>query len=184
MAFMGMVTTFRTVGQAGQIAIPHCIFTIENLAGSSVIVTVRRLLVQMDVTAVFSGVMPQLKTLRFSTPAPVVGTTLAKGTADSAQASSTLVQCRGANASDGGSAVTLTTPAGMYHWQQYGNKQHSAVGQIQAVDCDMLPALVADSNYQFKLLAGQGLGIHVVTSVTASNPATNHYFVNCVWQET
>jgi hypothetical protein len=182
MAFMGMGTTFRTLGQAGAITNPQCVFTIENLAGSSVTVVIRRLVIQMDATAALAAVMPQLKTCRFATPG-TGGTTLTKAKLDTTQASSTLVQIRGGTASDGGTAVTLTVTAGTYCWQQYGMRLHTAVGQVLAPDSDMMPVLIATPTYYMKLAPGEGLACQIVTAVTTSNPATNHYFVNCVWDE-
>jgi hypothetical protein len=183
MAFTGMVTTFRTLGAAGALAPPQCLFTLENLAGSSVTVIVRRLVLQLDCTAAYVNIMPQLKLSRFATPSSPVGTTLAKGTAISSQASSTLVQARGATASDGGAAVTLLSPHGFYLWQQYATRQHTIIAQIQSIDSDMLPVLCADIDYEFRLYAGEGIAVHIVTPTTVANPATNHYFVNCVWEE-
>ena len=177
-----MATTFRTLGQ--NIATGQFLFTIENLATSAVTVYVRRLVVQMDATAVLTAVMPQVKVFRF-TPAAGGGTTLAKGTFDSAQASSTLVQLRGATASDGGAAVTLTTiTPGTMLWQQYCMRLHTAVGQVLAPDNNLLPALVDQVGvFDFKLLANEALGVQIVTAASVSNPATNFWFVNCVWTE-
>ena len=181
--YTGMSTTFRTLGQAGAITPPQTIFTLENLATSSVTVVIRRLVLQMDGTGALTAVMPQIKVGRFATPSTAVGTTLAKISFDSGQASSTLVQCRGGTASDGGAAVTVISPTATYMWQQYGFRLHTQVGQVLAPDFDLMPILVSDQNYTFKLLAGEGIGVYVVTATTASNPATNHYIVNCSWQE-
>jgi len=182
MAYTGMVTTFKTIGGLTQ---PNqYLFSVENLATSGTVVTIRRLLVQMDATAVLTAVMPLVRTVRTGTPA-TGGTTLAKGSFDLTQASSTLVQCRGATASDLGAAVTLTPATlGTVQWQQFGMRMHTVVGQVLAPDFDMLPSLVADTNYNYKLAAGEGLSVYFTTPTTTSNPTTNFYFVNCVWSET
>jgi len=182
MAYTGMASTFKTIGGVTQ---PNqYLFSIENLATSGTVVSIRRLLVQMDATAVLTAVMPLIRSVRHGTPS-AGGTTLAKGSFDLTQASSTLVQCRGATASDLGTAVTLTpVTLGAVQWQQFGMRMHTAVGQVLAPDFDMLPIIVADVNFNYKLAAGEGLSVYYTTPTTTSNPATNFYFVNCVWSET
>ena len=181
MAYTGAVATFRTLGSA---ATPQTLFTLENTAGSAVTVRIRRLLVQLDATAVLTAVMPQVKTSRVSGALPSGGTTLTKGTFDSTQTSAANVVARGATASDGGAATAITATAGTVHWQQYTMRMHTVVGQVLAPDNNLLPTLIENSGtFDFKLAAGEALMVQVVASVGTSNPATNHWFVNCVWDE-
>jgi hypothetical protein len=170
--------TFRTLGNA---ATTQTLFTLENTAGSAVTVKLRRLLVQMDATAVLTAVMPLVKTTR-TTAIPSAGTTLSKAQFATANSSVANVIARGATASDGGAATAITaTPAAAVLWQQYCMRLHTAVGQVLAPDNNLLPALV--ENIDLTLAAGEAIMVQIVAAATTSNPNTNHYFVECAWEE-
>lgn len=171
------VATFRTLGAA---ATTQTIFSLENTAGSAVTVKLRRLLVQMDATAALTAVMPLIKTSR-PTAIPSGGTTLSKGQWQTANTSAANVIARGATASDGGAATAITATPGTVVWQQYCMRLHTAAGQVLAPDNNLLPALV--DTQDFTLAAGESLMVQIVAAATTSNPATNHYFVNCAWEE-
>lgn len=178
--FTGLTTTFRTLGNA---ATTHTLFTLENTAGSARIITVRRLLVQLDATALLSAVMPQVKTSRTS-GLPSAGTTLAKGTFDTAQSSVANVVARGATASDGGGATAITATPGDIHWQQYCMRMHSVVGQVLAPDNNLLPQLLENPSLPpFLIRANEAIMVQVIAVVGTSNPATNNWFVSCCWEE-
>lgn len=178
MAYTGIVTTFRIPGAA---ATTQNLFTLENTTGSAVVVTIRRLMLQMDATAVLTAVMPQFKTSRCAVPSG--GTTITKGTFDSTQTSAANVVARGGASADGTASAITATP-GTAIWQQFGMRMHTVVGQVLAVDCDMLPVLIADTNLpSFKLAANEAIVVHIIAAAGTSNPATNHYVVNCVWTE-
>lgn len=178
MANLYSVATFRTLGAA---ATNQFLFSLENTTGSAVKVKIRRLLVQMDATAVLTAVMPQIKTHR-ATVMPGGGTSLTKVQFDTAgTASAANVVARGATASDGGVATAITGTAGSVAWQQYCMRLHTAVGQVLAPDNNLLPGLVDTSD--FVLNANEAILVQVVAAATTSNPATNFYFVNCVWEE-
>ncbi len=168
--------SFRTLGTA---ATPHNLFTIENLDATK-IVTIRRLTVQLDATAVLVAVMPQVKVSR-SAAVPTGGTVLAKAQFDTANASNANTIVRGANASDGGVASAITATAGTSIWQQYCMRMHTVVGQVLAPDNNVMPLLVENQN--FILRQNQALLVQIVSSVGTSNPATNHWFANIVWEE-
>jgi hypothetical protein len=171
------VATFRTLGAA---ATTQNLFSLENTAGSAVTVKIRRLLVQMDATAALTAVMPLIKTSR-PTAIPSGGTTLSKAQWNTANTSAANVIARGATASDGGTATAITATPGTIAWQQYCMRLHTAVGQVLAPDNNLLPALV--DTQDFTLAAGEALLVQIVAAATTSNPATNHYFVNCAWEE-
>jgi hypothetical protein len=62
-------------------------------------------------------------------------------------------------------------------------RMHTVAGQVLAVDCDLLPVLIADSAMpSFTLRANEAIVVQMVGTAT-NNPATNHYWVNCVWTE-
>ena len=169
--------TFRTVGAA---ATTQNIFSIWN-NGANKVVRVRRLVLQMDATAVLTAVMPLFKTSRV-TAAPGAGVTLVKSVWDTAGgASHADVVVKGECSADGGSRTALTGTPGDILWQQYGMRLHTAVGQVLGVDNNVLTSIT--DSFPVVLRSGQGLLVQVQAAAAASNPATNHYFVQCVWEE-
>ncbi len=168
--------SFRTLGTA---ATPHNLLTIENIDATK-LVTIRRITVQLDATAVLTAVMPQVKASR-ATAVPTGGTALNKAQFDTANASNANTIVRGATASDGGAASAITATAGTSIWQQYCMRMHTVVGQVLAPDNNVLPLLVESKN--FILRQNQALLIQIVAAVGTSNPATNHWFCNVVWDE-
>lgn len=172
---MHSAASFRILGSAGT---AHNLFTILN-TGATRVVTVRRLIMQMDATAVLTTFMPLVKTCRIA--AASGGTVLTK--VDwGATASHAEIVVRGANASDGGAATAITATPGATLWQQYGMRMHTNVGQVQGIDNNVLSAIA--ENYPVRLGSGEGLLVHIVAAAGTSNPATNHYFVQCAWEET
>ncbi len=167
--------TFRTLGAA---ATAQNLFTIRN-GDASLVVRVRRLVMQMDATAVLTAVMPLVKTCRIS--AASGGTALTKVPWDSSYTSDADVVCLGGTASDGGTATAITATAGATLWQQFGFRLHTAVGQVLGIDNNML-SIICENN-PVVLRPGEGLLVHIVAAATSSNPNTNHYFVQTAWSE-
>ncbi len=171
------VSSFRTLGAA---ALLHNIFSIENQVGSSVLVAVRRMAVQLDATALLAAVAPSVKVSRITT-LPTGGTALGKVPADSANTSSASVVVRGANASDGGASTAITATAGTPFWSQLTMRMHSLVGQVLMEDESVIPGL--SENDPIILRAGEALLVQIVAAATTSNPATNHWVINTVFEE-
>jgi hypothetical protein len=169
--------TFRTLGAA---TLTQNLFTLENGAGSGRTVKVRRLVLQMDATAVLTAVMPLFKTSR-TTALPTGGTALGKAQFNTSVASAAQIVARGATASDGGAATAITATPGTIIWQQFAMRMHTLVGQVLAPDNNVLTAITADVD--FILAPGEALMTQVVAAATTSNPATNHYMVMCAWEE-
>jgi len=138
------------------------------------------LTVQLDATAVLVSVMPQVKTSR-ATAVPTGGTTLAKGQFNTLNASNGNTIVRGGTASDGGVATAITATAGTTLWQQYTMRMHTVVGQVIGVDGNILPTLVDAQD--LILRQNEALLVQVVASAGASNPATNFWICNVVWEE-
>lgn len=171
-----MIGGFRTLGTA---ATPQNLMTIENIDPNK-LVWIRRITVQLDATAVLTGVMPQVKLSR-ATGVPTGGTTLNKGQFDTSNASNANTIIRAGTASDGGVATAITATAGTTLWQQYCMRMHTVVGQVLAPDNNVAPLIVESQN--LVLRQNQALLIQIVASAGASNPATNHWFANIVWEE-
>jgi hypothetical protein len=178
-SYVGSAVTFRTLGNA---ASPQNIFSIENGASSSVLIAVRQLTMEQDATAVLTALTNQFKTSR-PTALPTGGTALSKGSFDTALTSSASVILRGATASDGGAATAITATAGAGTlWCNFAFRLHTAVGQVLDVANEILPNMVAVYD-PIILRAGQALLVQVVNPTAASNAATNHYVVKCMWEE-
>jgi hypothetical protein len=169
--------TFRTIGAA---ATAQNLFSIWN-GGANRIVRIRRLVMQMDATAVLTAVMPIVKTSRVAS-APGAGITLTKVSWDTADAASHAdIVVKGEVSADGGTRTALTGTPGSVLWQQYGMRLHTAVGQVLGIDNNVLSSIT--EGIPVVLRANEGLMVHIVAAATASNPATNHYFVQCAWDE-
>jgi hypothetical protein len=172
------VSSFRTLGNA---ATTQTLFTLENGAGSGVIVGVRRLAVYMDTTAALTAVVPSLRSHR-TTNMPSAGTTLTKVAWDTAQtASASQVVARGATASDGGTATAITATLGGVVWEAMSQRLHTAVGQVLTDSMPVLPDLAA--NEPLLVRPGEAIAVAVLASAASSNPATNHYIVNAMFEE-
>ncbi len=171
------VSSFRTLGAA---ALLQNVFSVENAAGSAVLVAVRRMAVQLDATAVLAAVAPSIKASRITT-LPTSGTVLGKVPADSANTSNASVVVRGATASDGGAATAITATAGTPLWSQLTMRMHTLVGQVLMEDESVIPGL--SENDPIILRAGEALLVQVIAAATTSNPATNHWVVNTVFEE-
>jgi hypothetical protein len=167
--------TFRTVGTA---AAAHNLFAIYNTSTS--VVRVRRMVMQMDATAVLTAVMPLIKTSRI-TAAPTGGTILPKVLWDTTVSSDVGVTVRGATASDGGAATAITSTPGDTLWQQYGMRMHTVVGQVLGLDNNVVSSI--SESFPVILRQNEGLLVHIVAAAGTSNPNTNHWFVQCAWDE-
>jgi hypothetical protein len=172
---MHSAASFRILGNA---AVAQNLFVIMNTHASK-IVEVRRLVMQMDATVVLTAVMPIIKTCRI---ASFTGGTALSKIDWGAVASDGAVQVVGANAADGGAATAITATPGATLWQQYGMRMHTLVGQVLGVDNNVVSAI--SESYPIRLAQNQGLLVHILAAATTSNPATNHYFVECAWEET
>jgi hypothetical protein len=167
--------TFRTLGNA---AASQNLFTIYN-GDASKVVRVRSLVFQEDATAVLTAYSSVVKVSRGTSISG--GTTLTKVDWDTSAASDADVVCRGATASDGGGATAITATPGTTLWQQFIMRIHTLVGQIFMQDSLVLPLVVEST--PVILRPSEGLVVNIVNGTAASNLATNHYIVNCMWTE-
>lgn len=176
MAVTFSAASFRTLGSA---ATPHNLLTIENIDATN-LVKVRAIVIQMDATAVLTAVMPQVKVSR-ATAVPTGGTALNKAQFDTANASNANTIVRGATASDGGAATAITATAGTSLWQSYTQRMHTVVGQVLQVDWNVVPVVCELKD--LVLRQNQALLVQIVASIGTSNPATNFWLANVVWDE-
>lgn len=172
--FKGAAGSFRTPGAA---ALLHNVFSIENAAGSTVLVRVTGLDVKMDATAVLAAVVPFVKPSR-PTALPTGGTALVKASLDTALTTNASVVVRGATASDGGAATAITATQGAMFKAAGSFRLHTAVGQVIVDGSSLLPF-----GAPITLRAGESLLVVVDAAATTSNPATNHWQVGVAWEE-
>lgn len=165
----------------GAAAVAQNLLTIENQTGSGKIIQIRRLVMQMDATAVLTSFMPIIRTNRTS-GMPSGGTALAKVRYDLNDAiSNANIIVRGGASADGTNSTITATPGTDLLWQQYGMRLHTAVGQVLGLDNNQLPLIV--ENTPVVIRENQALVVHIVAAATSSNPNTNHYFVQIAWDE-
>jgi hypothetical protein len=169
-------SSFRTVGT---VASPHVLLTITN-GHATTLLKVHRLNVLLDATAVLIAVMPQVKVSRTSGSNPTGGTALTKAQFDTNAASDGAMVILGATASDGGGATAITATPSDILWQQYCMRMHTVVGQVLAPDNWLIP-IICDTTPVI-LRQNQSLIVSVI-GTAASNPATNHWIVQTVWEE-
>lgn len=134
---------------------------------------------QMDATAALTSVMPLIKAFR--TTGAAGGTAATKVNWDNSSASDTDVVFLGAATTDGSAASAITVSTGATLWQQYGMRLHTAVGQVLGPDFSIVPLVCG--TYPIVLRQNQGVAFQVVAAAAASNPATNHYFIQLAWSE-
>lgn len=171
---MFSAATFRILGAA---ATTQNFFTILN-TGTDRVVRVKRMVFQMDATALLTAVMPIVSCSRIT--AASNGTVLGKVPWDNVATHATVV-VRGANASDGGAASAITATPGVAMWRQFGFRMHTVVGQVLGIDNNVLTSITEET--PVVLRQNEGLVVSIVAAATGSNPATNHYFVQCAWDE-
>lgn len=163
-------STFRTVG----VGVANWnMASLFNLATSGVLVAVRRLTVQQD-QAGNTGTMRLIHATTLRT-APTTGTLLTPVPFDTAQAASGDVEFRGATASDGGAATTLTATPGTRNAATFAVRLPSGVRRIVMRDM-ALEGLTDDA---IILRPGEGL---LVTQIEAPS-TSSHYIVSVVWDE-
>lgn len=178
--FKGIASTFRILGSA---AVPQNIFTLENLSGSGKLVYIRGLYLRTDTTVVLLTVTCQADLLRTSA-IPSGGTVLLKTALDTNLNSNANIILRGANAADGGAATAITAAVvGQgYIFRNFISRQATAVGQVQQqYPMSLLPDALYETD-RLTLRENQAIVLQI-TGTAASNAATNHYIVICIWDE-
>ncbi|MCA1571154.1 MAG: hypothetical protein LC798_12725 [Chloroflexi bacterium] len=171
-SFKGMAATFRVPGVTGS---GQHFMSIFNAAGSVVLVAVRRLTVQTDVTT-NSGTVRFFTASRL-TAAPTGGTALEKVPFDSALTSSASVTLLSGASADGvASAITATV--GVNAWRQ---------GQTRFASTDLQQSRVRDELILARLAAGDPVilraGEGLLVTLTDASSTSAHVIGNCMFEE-
>lgn len=181
--YRGRTATFRTPGRGGTGG--QKIFAIHNATGSSVIVDVKRIKVDLVSTAVRAiTVEPALIRLWKFTAVPTngsPGTKVAKSSAvfPTSSGSVTIWQDASADRTGSGTTLTVTLPAATVLSQEYGSRNFTAVGQEAA---DKITFLETEEDV-VTLNALEGVCVFLDYATATFNPTTDIWAVSCDWDE-
>jgi hypothetical protein len=171
---MMSAATFRTPGDA---TARQNLFVLYN-SGTARIVRIRRIVLQIDPTGALVAIMPLFRLCRIDSYSGGQNLTVVPWEVATSHAE---VVARGRNTSDGGSQTNIVATISETMWQQYASRMASQVGQVLADDQNIAPlAIAADP---IVLRQNQGILVYVEAPAGTSNPNSNHYFVQCAWDE-
>jgi hypothetical protein len=179
-SYTGRASTFITPGRA---AVGQKLLSLHNATGSSVIVCVNRITVDVLVTAAkaVTIISPMIRIHRF-TVVHTNGTVLTKVPMDTSQSSSSSVEVRGDASADGtgsGTTLTVTIPAGSCLHQKCGPRVFTAVGYEPI---DTAPFFEGEPDITLRALEGICVFLDQAV-VTTGNPATDRWVATIDWEE-
>jgi len=179
-SYHGRASTFKTPGRA---AVSQKILSIHNATGSTILVDVKRIRIDVLQTAVkaVTIAVPVIRAYRV-TVLPTNGTALTKVAMDSSLTSSASVTVLGDASADGtGSATTLTAtiPAGTVLDQSYAQRVFTAAGYEMV---DAVEFFVGDPDVTLRALEGVVIFLESAV-VTTGIPATDFYIASLEWEE-
>lgn len=179
-SFYGRGSSFRTPGRAGTTG--QKIFSIHNATGSSVLVDVEKISVDLSQTVIKAvTVIPPIIRLYRVTVLPTNGTAINKTPRDTAQASSGSVTILGDASADGassGTALTATLTAAMIT-QEFAPRLITAAGYEMSDRVYFLESV--DELVTLRPL--EGLVVMLDYTLATQNPTTDMWVVNCKWTE-
>lgn len=178
-SYKGRTSTFRTPGRAGTTG--QKIFSLHNATGSTILVDVERIAVDLVQTVVKAvTVLPPAIRLYKVTVLPTNGTAGTKVSEDSAQSSSaslTVLQDASADGTSSASALTATLPAGAVLVSTFAPRMITAAG-YEMFD---MSALLADSKITLRAL--EGIVVMLDYVLATQNPTTDMWLVDAKWSE-
>jgi len=172
LSYRGMVASFRIPGLATG---NHNLFTAFNKTGSTKILAIRRVILQVDDTGALLTVAPLIQSSRITT-LPTGGTVLTKVPFDTALTPDTNCEFMGGASADG-TGATITSTAGTRAWAQFKMRAATQVGQFLYPDEPMIPSIADDTPILLRAL--EGINIQVVQAAVT----TAHYVVACMFEE-
>ncbi len=177
-SYQGRSATFRNPGRA---AVGQKILALHNASGSSVLVNVNRIKVDLLTTALKAAtvVPPIIRVHRF-TALPTGGTALVKTPRDTALSSSASVTVWGDASADGTvSTTTLTITPGAIIAQAWAIRMVTAAGFEVSASTRFF-----DGEPDITLRALEGLVVFLdLATVTTGNPATDSWIATIDWDE-
>lgn len=176
-SFRGRVSTFRTQGRA--LTAPRRLLAIHNATGSSVVVHINQLTVDLYQTVIKAVTVapPILRVQRF-TALPTGGTTLTKVAKDTALTSSASVVVTGDASVDGTlSATPLSVTSTGVLTQEYAPRLITAAGYEMYDRTELL----ADRDVVLRAL--EGIALTVDYTAATQEPATDMWIATVDWYE-
>jgi hypothetical protein len=178
-SFTGRACSFRTPGRAGTAG--QKIFALHNATGSSVLVNLNRIRVDLNATVVkaVTVIPPVIRVHRF-TAVPTNGTAAAKVAIDTAQSSNASVtawQDASADGTSSGTALAVTIPASNLLAEEFAPRLITAAG-YEMFD---KTTLLEDTNVILRAL--QGVVVFLDYTLATQNPVTDMWLVSAEWTE-
>jgi len=178
-SFNGRAQSFRTPGRAGTTG--QKLASIHNATGSTVLVRVNRITVDLAVTVVKAvTVLPPIIRAHRVTVLPTGGTAMPKATVDTAQtsnASVTLLQDASADGTSG-TVITATIPASNVLVQEFAPRLITAAGYEPA---DRLTFFEGEPDIILRPL--EGIVVELVYVLATQNPITDMWIVGFDFDE-
>lgn len=176
-SYSGRASTFRIPGIAGTAG--QKLLSIVNAAGSTVLVDVETVAVDVYQTAAKVVEPPILRLYRVASTAPSGGAAIPKVATDTAQTSSAAVQLlQAASAEKTAAAITASVAASGLITQEPVARALTLVGYEQFDRIEFI-----DDDRPTVLRAGEGLVLNLDYSVATSNPVTDMYVATVRWSE-
>ncbi len=171
--------TFRTPGRAGTTG--QKIFALHNATGSTKVVRINQLTVDLAVTAAKAiTVLPPIIRIHRFTAIPTGGTALSKTAKDTALASNASITAWGDASADGTSsaaALAVTIPTGTILGQAFAARLITGAG-YEPFDRETFL-----DNADIVLRALEGIVVELVYTAITQNPITDMWVVGCDWYE-
>lgn len=185
-SFQGRATTFVTPGRA---AISQKLLALHNATGSTVLVGVSRIRVDLLTTVVKAAtVLPPIVRLCKFTAVPTNGTALGKTGLDSSQTSNASVTAWGDSSADNSGAgtssgTTLTITTGAVCAQTYASRYMGGAGTNPGYEpADTMDFVIANGELTLRALEGVCVFLDQAT-VTTGNPTTDKWIGTVDWEE-
>lgn len=186
-SFYGRACTFRSPGRA---ATTQKILALHNATGSSVIVCVNR--VTVDLLSIAAAgkaptVIPPIIRVHRFTAVPTNGTVLAKVGLDTSQSSNASVTAWGDSSADdtiSGTTLTVTIPASSMLAQQYAPRI-SVIGTSASSfyePIDTAQFFYGEPDITLRALEGVVVFLDAAV-VTTGNPSTDRWIASVDWEE-
>ncbi len=180
-SFGGRGSTFRIPGRAGTAG--QKISALHNATGSTVLVNVNRISVDLAMTVVKAVTVlpPIIRIHRISSTAPTGGSTLPKVALDTALATNTAVgigQDASADGTSSGTALAHTITASNILTEEFAPRLITAAGYEPA---DRITFF--DGDPDVVLREGQGVVVELAYTLATQNPITDMWIVQLDWTE-
>lgn len=179
-SYSGRASTFITPGRG---TVGQKILALHNATGSSVIVCINRIVVDLLTTVAKAvTVIPPVMRIHRFTAIPTNGTAISKTPMDSSQSSNAAVTLWGdasGESTSSGTTLTITIPAGSILHQKWAPRCITAVGYEPI---DTAPFFEGEPDITLRALEGVCVFLDQATNTTG-NPSTDRWVAVLDWEE-